>query len=178
MSIASFTPSIMLLCSSEISFRTSGFTYSFVLRTGVVFLFFLKLRLSVSYIAEFSIFEDTLLPLGKNLALLLCCDEFYYDIFASFKLDILGACLVSSIKPYAFIFIWNSSIQPILWRGSLVSILEIIFLRTGEMVPGKAKFWVLRTSIRLAIELDWKGQWPKTISYKTTPSDQISALME
>jgi len=46
------------------------------------------------------------------------------------------------------------------------------------MLPGNAKFWVFNTYIKLAMELDWKGQWPKTISYRTTPRDQMSALME
>jgi hypothetical protein len=37
---------------------------------------------------------------------------------------------------------------------------------------------VFSTSIRFAIELDWNGQCPNTISYKTTPNDQISAFIE
>jgi hypothetical protein len=112
-SMANLTPSIMVLCSSEIALSTSGFTSSFVVSTGVVFLFFLKLLLSVSYTAEFSTFVETVLPFGKNLALLLCV-EFYSEIFASFKLEILGTCLVYSMHPSAFILIWNSYIHPIL----------------------------------------------------------------
>lgn len=79
----------------------------------MVFLFFLKFLPSASSTLEFSTFEETLLPLGKNLELLVC-DEFSSDILASFRLDILGACLVYSMQPSAFIFIWNSYIHPIL----------------------------------------------------------------
>lgn len=103
---------------------------------------------------------------------------FSSEIFASFKLDILCVGLLSYSVPSLLIFIWKSSIQPILCKGSFVSILEIIVFKYVEMSPGKANVWVFRTSIKLAIEFDWKGQCPKSISYNTTPSDQISALFE
>jgi hypothetical protein len=49
----------------------------------------------------FSVFVETELPFGKNLALLVnpTEDEFYYEIFASLKLEILGICFVYSMTP-------------------------------------------------------------------------------
>lgn len=153
--------------------------------TGAVLLFFLKLlpygsSFVVKFIVElFSTLPPTPLPFGNNLALYDCCAfSFSYDILASLRLDILGTCLVSSIYPSALILIWNSSIHPILCSGSFVNILDIILFKTGEIVPGNARFCVLSTSIKLAIEFDWKGQCPNTISYSTTPRDHISALIE
>jgi hypothetical protein len=100
------------------------------------------------------------------------------EFFASLRLLILGVILSFSISPWALMRIWNSSIQLILRMGSLVSMRVIRFLRKGEMGPGKWSYLLLRTSIRLAIELLWKGHIPKIISNSTTPTDQISALLE
>lgn len=147
MSIVSLTPSMMPLCSSEIYLRISGLIYYFVSTTGAVFRFFLKFLLfwESSTVLVLSIFEDTLLPLGKNFALLFKIDEFSYDIFTSFKLDNLIVGLVYSIYPSLLIFSWKSSIHPILWCGSFVSIFEIMFLSTGEILPGNCKFCVFNT---------------------------------
>ena len=62
--------------------------------------------------------------------------------------------------------------------GSLVSIFSRMLETKGEVSAGKESFWVESTSISLAMELDMKGQCPKIISYRTTPSDQMSALLE
>lgn len=56
------------------------------------------------------------------------------------------------------------SSHPILCMGSLVSIFSRMLETKGEIYPGKVSFWVLRTSISLAMELDMKGQCPKIIS--------------
>jgi len=63
-----------------------------------VFRFFLKLRPCVSSSVTGSTFE-ALLPFGRNFALLFKIEEFYYEIFASFRLDILMPGLASSINP-------------------------------------------------------------------------------
>ena len=86
------------------------------------------------------------------------------DTLASLKLEILLFTRASSIYPSLLIFICKIYIHPILCMGSFVNILVIKFLSVGERLLGKDKFWVFRTSIKLAIELDWKGQWPKSIS--------------
>lgn len=100
------------------------------------------------------------------------------EFLASLRLLILGVILSFSISPWALMRIWNISIQLILRMGSLVSMRVIRFLRKGEMGPGKFSSLLLRTSIRLAMELLWKGHIPKIISNNTTPTDHISALLE
>lgn len=137
--------------------------YFWLLVTGTVVLFFLKfLDYNYSLTDWLSSFPE-LVPFGKYLVLKLPT-VFYSEILASFKLDILGAFFVYSITPSLFIFNWKSSIHPILSWGCFVNILEIILFKTGEIGPGKDRFWVLSTYMRLAIEFDWKGQCPNTIS--------------
>ena len=85
-------------------------------------------------------------------------------IFASWILLILLVIFSFSTSPTEFILIWKSYIQLILRMGSLVSIREIRVLMKVETCPGNWRSLLLRTSIRLAIELDWKGHIPKIIS--------------
>jgi len=67
---------------------TSALIYSLVSNTGAVLRFFLKFLLCDSSTADvLYILPDTLLPFGKNLALLFRIDVFSYDILTSLRLD-------------------------------------------------------------------------------------------
>lgn len=148
----------------------------FIFKEGLVpvdvalkFLFFLK-----------SLLGSSTTPIESTLAIILLlwakCPS--SKLLASFKLLIFWVIFSDSTSPKELIWIWKSYIQLIRLMGSFVSILEIKILRKGEMGPGKWSSLLLRTSMRFAMELDWKGHIPKIISKRTTPKDQISALLE
>ena len=136
----------------------------------LMFLFFLKSRGGASSTAPI----ESIFPINLLLWEIWPSSR----ILASWILLILFVTFSVSIYPLESILIWKSSIQLILLMGSFVNILEIKVFRKTETCPGNWSSLLLRTSIRLAMEFDWKGHIPKIISYMTTPKDQISALLE